>query len=147
MGSALAFGCPEDAFPDLRVVCLRVHCRVACPPASPGTVARDSHLSAAARVEQRPATVAEAGAVPFLAGSDIEARQVLWALRLIGPFGARVRNHGDRHFVHAFRQDVRALFHYAPAGSPQNMSGSLQIVLFCGCELDRLDTLCRTAEL
>jgi hypothetical protein len=76
MGSALAFGYPEDPFPDLRIVYLRVHRRVACLPASPGTVARDPNLCAAARVEQRPPTVAEAGAFPFLAGSDLEARQV-----------------------------------------------------------------------
>jgi hypothetical protein len=75
------------------------------------SMACDPNLCAAARVEQRPTTVAEAGAFPFLAGSDMEARQVLWALRLIGSFGARVRNQGDRHFVHAFRQDVGALFH------------------------------------
>src|SRR5215208_4095916 len=144
----LAFGSGEDEVPDVGVVHLRVHYGVACRPAFlHGAVACDPNLCAAARVEQRSTTVAEAGAFPFLAGSDLEARQVLWVLRLIGPFGARVRNHGDRHFVHAFRQDVGALFRYSPAGGRQDVSGFLQIVLFCGCELDRLDALYRTHEL
>src|SRR5215218_2127374 len=69
---------------------------------------------------------------------------------MISPFGARVRNHRDRHFVHAERADVEragALFHYPPAGGRQDVSRFLQIVLSCGCELDRLDALYRTAEL
>src|SRR5829696_3963722 len=68
----------------------------------------------------------------------------------MGPFRARVRNHRDRHFVHALREDVEragALFHYPPAGGRQDVSGFLQFVLFCGCELDRLDALYRTPEL
>src|SRR5215213_3201350 len=69
---------------------------------------------------------------------------------MIGPFGARVRNHRDRHFLHELRADVEragALFHYPPAGGRQDVCGFLQIVLFCGWELDRLDALYRTAEL
>src|SRR5919107_1078193 len=101
VGSALTFGSRDDKVPDFRIVHLREHLRVAGLRGAflHGVATIDPSLNAAARVEQRRATVAEAGPFPFLAGSDHEAWHVRWGLRLlIGSFGARVRNHGDRHF-------------------------------------------------
>src|SRR5215207_3077202 len=150
VGSALAFGSGEDKVPDVGVVHLRVYPRVACRSAFVVAPTHDTNLCTAARVEQRPTAVTHAGIfLTTIACSDHERWDIAWRFnhRVVRSLCATVRDDRNLGLAQAVSRVGTVETRKSPTGNRQLASWRLQIVLFCGCELDRLDALYRTLEL
>src|SRR3712207_2544093 len=148
VGSALAFGSGEDKIPDVGVVYLRVQSGVAFRSAFVVAPAHDTDLCTAARIEQRPTAVTHAGSYPTIACSDHDRWEVArrFEQRLVRPLRATVGDEGNLCLAQAVGGGTIET-RKPPPGDCQLASRRLQIVLVCGCELDRLDAPYRTFEL